>query len=261
MPFDPGTGLLTYAVRYSQKGECYRIEQFALPNEVPLDRLCQRLKDGEILFKPTYIRTWNKQQYAEILYTGSVPTANLDDSKQKSSSSAAGYAAISFDNRAVGVMKFTTYARDSAVDLTALEKITKAFGSPATVVDEKTENGEDAVILKVGSPESLSLYLEVTVLPAKGYCVESSYTKIKGAVMAREKFADFVKTSAGFWLPTKVIKEGYSLDAKQVPYLFSKEEFLAFEVPQTNVPLPESTFDLGSSKEFKALPQLKHLLP
>lgn len=257
---DPGKGYQTYAVRYSQRGERYRIEQFALPNDVPLNQLCEELKSGEVSFKPTYIRTWNDKQYAEILFPESASTASMDDYKTREPSKK-GFGALSFDNRAAGVVRFTAFGRDAAIDPNLLKTMTSQLGSPATVAEAKTATGDDALVLRVGSPESVSLYLEVTVLPAKGYVIQSAHTKIKGAVMARDDFGGFVQTSAGFWLPTRVTKENFQLDDSQSPFLFSKEEFMAFETPQTNVPLDENTFDLGSSEEFKALPQLKHLLP
>jgi len=237
---DAGDGLQTFAARYLQKGDSYRIEQFALPNDISLDQLQKDLKNGDISFKPTYTRTWNEKQYAEI---------------------SGEFSALSYDNRAAGLVKFTKYSRDSAMDLDLLETITNQVGSSASVVDSKTQSGDAAVILRVGSPKAVSVYLEITVLPTKGYCVQSAHTKIKGAVMSREESRGFVETSAGFWLPTKVTRESYRLDANQVPYLSSKEELIAFEPPKTNVPLADSTFDLASSNEFKALPQLTHLLP
>ena len=252
----PGDGVQTHAVKYTQKGERYRIEQFQLPNEVPLDRLHEQLKSGEISFKPTYTRTWNGKQYAEILDPNAGATGATEGEVVKR-----GFAALSFDNQAAGLLKFTKYSRNGAMDPQFLEKLTSQLGTSAIIEEAKTQNGDEVLILKVGSAESVAAYLEATILPAKGYCIQSAYTKMRGAIMSRDEYSDFVLTSAGFWLPTRVRVENYRFDEKEIPYLFMKEELIAFETPTTNVPLEDSIFDLGSTAEFKALPQLKHLLP
>ncbi len=255
-----GRGLETFAARYSQQGTSYRIEQFSLSNKVDLGGLRDALKDGKIPFKPSYSRTWNGKQFASIVGAGGDPTleqSNLQKSRKPTASGP--FAALSYEDRGA-LPKFTTYARDSAADPTLLKKMADQ-GFPATTEVSQTKEGDDAIVLRVGTPGSVSMYLEVTVLPTKGYCVYSASMKVGGAVLSHDEFRDFVQTSAGFWLPLRIVREAYKLDERQVPYLFSKEEVVAFEPPKTNVALADTVFDLASSSEFKALPFSTHLLP
>ena len=133
-------------------------------------------------------------------------------------------------------------------------------GAAATVELTTAANGEGAYILKVGDPLSLTMYLELVVLPNMGYCVESSILKIGGVVLSREKYSGFSQMTAGFWLPEAIMREQYVLNEKQAPVLRTKEEMIAFASPETNVVLDKDVFDLSKSTEFKAYRLSTHLL-
>jgi len=258
-------GLETLAVRYFQQGNWYRIEQFNLPNDAALDHLRDELKSGTIQFEPTYVRTWNGQQYAEIVTQSRNSNrkpqgSTIQQAVERSASSPQAVGALSYDDRAAGVCNFTTYARDDAADPKSLGNMAEK-GFPVTTSTSQTRDGDPAVLLRIGLPDTVSFYTEFTVLPTKGYCVTSSFMKVNGAKVNRAEYGDFVETSSGVWMPTRIMRESRKFDEHQVPYLATKTELLAFEAPKTNVNLPASTFDLASSKEFKALPLSTRLLP
>lgn len=256
----PVSGYETFAVKYTKQGESYRIEQQRLPNDVPLEQLRLDLESGNIAFNPSYIRTWNGSQYAEINYSDSKQSSR-EVSDSVDTEAVQGFAAISYENRAKGVVKFTTLSRDTAADPNALRKLVDQAKMKADVLESKLSSGEPVMTLKVGATDSKLIYFEANVLPTRGYAVKSALMRANGAVMSREDYDGFVSTSAGFWLPTYVRKENFRLDSNHAPFLFSKEEMVAFESPKTNVPLQASIFDLSISDEFKSLPQLTHLLP
>lgn len=246
----------TIAVRYWQAGKSYRAEQFPLPNDVSLSDLAQRLKTGEIEFKPTFTRTWNGKQYAELSLMRPAETAKT--SPRNADRRPAAIAAIAFENRGA-LPKFMSYAQmEGGADI--LGKLAdRGFGSEA--VPTKTSEGDDAIVLKIGKPGSVAFYAETTVLPAKGYATYSAVVKVRGAVVSNEQYRGFVRTSAGIWLPTRILREKYALDKDQVPYLASKEEAVAFEPPRTDVPLSPEIFELASSREFKAARLSTQYLP
>lgn len=252
--------LQTYIEKYYIQGESYRLEQMPLPDDVDLDDLLAGIVSAKIAFTPTYVRTWDGKQYAEIVRDvakreSAKPSSDVNQKARPPEA----FATLSYEN--LGAMpKFTTYGRDSTSDPRFLSNAAEK-GYPSNTEHVRTEDGDDAIKLTVNVPESLSLYLEVVVLPAKGYTTRSSYLKVRGAVLSREECREFVQTTAGFWLPTRLVREAYKLDTRQVPYLSSKEELLAVEPPRTNVPLPTGIFDLPSTEEWKALPLSRHLLP
>lgn len=238
-------GLQTIAVKYTQEGDSYRIEQFNLPNDVPLSTLAQELKSGSRKCEYTYTRTWNGALYAELLH----------DSESNRTVPAMGY-----DNRAKEVVKFTTFSRTDMSDPAFLEKLS-AKGHSAKVRESKTQMGEIGFVLEVGDPDVTPIHLEIMCLPEKGYCVESASTRFQGKLLARDQYGEFVKTKAGFWLPTAVERETYGSDRLRSHFLRTREEMLAFELPETNVKLEAGVFDLSESVEFKAHPLSTHLLP
>jgi len=245
----------TVAVRYFQEKDKYRIEQFDLNNDESLERLALDLESGKTKFLPTFTRTWNGKEYAE-LFLDNRSADSLKETQEMNGT----YAAFGFNNKAANVLRFTKFSRDSADDPLIFLKLTKD-GKVLNVDVIKAANGDDAYILRSGNPASLALYMEVVVLPRMGYCVESSLLKIGGVILSRETYGGFVETSAGFWLPKSISREQYRLDEKQVPVLVSKEELVAFEVPKTNVELTNSVFELSKSDEFKSKPLSDHLLP
>lgn len=244
--------LVTIAVRYTQQGDNYRIEQFDLDNETALEELADDLANGVIPFESRYTRTWNGAEYAEI---NQQPTASADEQN-----STRPLAAASYEDRASNETRFTSYARNAARDLQTLEPLLQQ-GLPSTVEAVMLPEGEKALRLQIGDPESVSLYFDSVVLPSRSYCVKSSSLRLNGAIMSREEHDGFVSTSAGFWLPTRGFTEAYRLDQRQVPYLSSKEEYVAFDPPETNVAVPAGSFDLAETTEFRAAAQSTHLLP
>ena len=252
--------LQTYVEKYFLQGESYRLEQMPLPNDVDLDGLRAGIVSENIRFTPTYVRTWDGRQYAEIVRQVTKPgSANLRSDLGGNGQPPEAFATLSYENRGAKP-KFTTYGRDSTSDPDFLSKAAEK-GYPVNTEDIRTEDGDDAIKITVNVPESLSLYLDVVVLPTKGYSTHSSYLKVRGAILSRDYCREFVQTTAGFWLPMRIVREAYKLDTRQVPYLSSKEELLAIKPPQTNVPLLAGIFDLSSTEEWKALPLSRHLMP
>ena len=245
----------TIAVRYFQQKHEYRVEQFDLNNDDPLDKLAFDLKSGKIKFAPTYTRTWNGKEYAELFLDNRSKETLIENAEVNQS-----HAALGNKNKEGNLVRFTRFGRDSADDPDTLLRLTKD-GAAAVVEVTKVGTGEDAYVLKVGDPSSLAVYLEMVVLPGKGYCVESSKVKVGGIVMSREAYSEFDQTSAGFWLPKTIMREQHKLDQKQTPVLYSKEELIAFEPPKTNVVLEKGVFSLSESDEFKALPLSTRLHP
>lgn len=258
-------GWETFAIKYLIKDGSYRIEKMPLPNDVPLEKLAEQQSSPDVdSFVPTYIQAWNGELYSEMVMPESDGSTDVKEREGTSmltepKDAAQSFAALAYDDKGT-FPKFIQYARSEAARSSFLEDMANK-GCPATTVETETPEGK-AITLRLGHPNSVGLKAEYVVLPEKGYCVYSSQMKFANVVRMQAEYRNFIRTSAGFWVPTHISIETFDLDEKTaVPYLSVKEELVAFENPQTNLGLEDELFDLTSDERWDKLQKSNYLLP
>ena len=109
----------TIAVRFTQQKYDYRVEQFDLNHEDKLEKLASDLRSGKTKFVPTYTRTWNGKEYAELFLDN-----RAKDPQAKPQELDGSFAALGYKNKAGDLVRFTRISRDSVDDPKSFKKLT-----------------------------------------------------------------------------------------------------------------------------------------
>ena len=204
---------------YSISGPRFRVERRSLPNDQALESLRVRLADPS---------QWPRTD--TVLVGDGRSTDQLDPSPP--TAEPGGPPVLGRLMRTDFSMKapaFLSYSRE-AVDPNLLKAIRANSKDLPIRVAESKEEGEDVLSLHIGAPGSVGFVIEIATLPAKGYAIKRSSIMAFGQVMSREDYAGFVRTSAGFWLPTRIMRETFALD-NGVVSLATREELVAARGP------------------------------
>jgi hypothetical protein len=141
--------------------------------------------------------------------------------------------------------KFLAYGREmpepQVIEAIRAQRITMA------VQKARSKDGDDALMLKVGEPGTIGVYIEMTVLPDKGYVTSETVIKLGGATVYHDEYHDYVLTTAGFHVPLRIDIKGYSFTTAGVPTLLSQTQLIALAPPEMNQPLDDSAFSIVPS--------------
>lgn len=227
---------------YSLSGHRFRVERRRLPNDQPLDSLKSRFSDRT---------TW--PQIETILVGDGRSTDQLDPSSLPlQSNEERGPSRLMRTDFAMKAPAFLTYGRDAS-DPNLLKVIrTNSKDLPIRVIESK-EEGVDILTLLLGTPGSIGFVIEFVTLPAQGYAIKRSSIKAFDQVMSQEEYDGFIQTSAGFWLPTRILRETHAIDEKGVRRLAAHEELVALEDPKVNVTLAADLFELKADNRTLVL--------
>ena len=236
--------------RYTIEGNKYRIERVNVSNTDSLEKIRQDILAGQIDFANPNVITWNGKVTAEII----VSNMETDDAGDKTPDENNPNTMSSVVYEEIGKLpEFMDHGRDIK-DNKFLDQY-RRMGLPLSVTSI-TIDGEQGLLLRIGDKNSIIFLIETCVLPSKGYVITSGRVKARGVVMAEDDYRDFVKVNDGSWLPTRITRTNYHIDQQGVPYIATKKEMLAIEIPKLNVKLPENVFDIANTREFQSLTPL-----
>ncbi|MDR1925095.1 MAG: hypothetical protein LBQ66_12055 [Planctomycetaceae bacterium] len=238
----------TAVARYYVDGSKYRIERVEVSDVDSLDKIKQDVLDNKVDLSAKNVIAWNGTITSRIVASrsaiadgdsGEKSTVNLNSDISKT--------------QIAQMPDFLEYSRD--LKNKAVFSLYKLQGMPFETLFARID-GERAVLLRCGDKNSIGLKHEDYALPDKGYVVTFGRIKIGGTVLAEDNYNDFVEVNDGSWLPTRISRSNYKIDSKGVPFLATKIELLAIEPPKLNVLIPNDTFDLTNTKEFREMPPL-----
>jgi hypothetical protein len=236
----------TEVVRYTVEGDNYRIERVFVSNAESLEKIRQNVLAGQIDLSASNVLTWNGKVSAEIIALNTETSTGKDRLSNENSDNLRSSISYGKIGKLPEFMDYGRYVKDEKIfDLFKGQKLPLSTASI-------TIDGEQGVLLRVGSKNTEGFLLETSVLPSKGYVVAFSRVKVNDAVMTEDHYRDFVKVNDGSWLPTRITKTNYKIDQQGVPYVATKKELLAIESPMLNVELPKDFFDLANTKEFQS---------
>jgi hypothetical protein len=216
---------------YNVSGNKYRIDRWMLPEGQSLDAM--RQSDWNLDAKADFVTAWNGQWASQL------DRVTLKETKREADSMTERLLLSSAPPKPPGFLSFGREVPD--------KNLLGAFrqqGLPITVESAVRQDGEEALLLRVGEKGTVGFSLEAVVLPNKGYSIAESEVTMYGAPQVREEYSDFIQTAAGFWVPMKIKREAYKLSKQGVPELSSRQEMIALEQPRVNVPVDDEVFDL-----------------
>ncbi len=223
----------TVVERYYISGDKYRIDRWIQDSAESMSNVAKAAKktiasppDYQIVWDGEKLATWDHQSLKGLNPPGvRAPESRLVWTSQK--------------------LKAPDFLMQGRVLPSAdmLENFRKS-GVAMDVVPVRRADGEDALMLRIGTPGSVGFYLETVVLPNKGYVMASALVKMNGVVMSEDVFGGFVEVSPGVWVATEVSQKATRLDKNRVPYLSSQLEAIAVEKPVANCVIDESVFDI-----------------
>jgi len=117
-------------------------------------------------------------------------------------------------------------------------------GSPVTVEDARSPEGDEALLLRMGEKDGDGFVLEMLVLPQYGYVLRESVLKMGGVVMSRETCSGYVEAADGIWVPTEISREAYQVSEAGVPVLSSAFQMVAVGCPEFNVDIADDVFTI-----------------